>query len=156
MVWVLWVVLALQGGFNARLEAETLEPLVGERVGVMLVVETPPGYTVSFPPLEQWGTFGVVDVQEPIVETVEGRLVHSQVFDVIPWQTGALFSPQLYVTYQAIDGAESGEIAVEPIQMRVGESLEADPVLRTSRANVDLRVRRPWLYAVWVAVGERW
>lgn len=153
MVWLLWVVLALQGDLTARLEAETLEPLVGERVGVMLVVETPPGYTVTFPPLEEWGAFGVVDVQDPIIETVEGRMVHSQVFNIIPWQTGVLFSPQLYVTYQVIDGAERGELAVEPIQMRVQESLESDPTLRTSRETIDLQVTRLWLYVVWVILG---
>ena len=146
MLQLLLFIAALQGTFNARLEAEGLSAMVGERVGVMLVVETPPGYAVDFPTLGDWGVFGVVSVEAPIVEASDMGLVHTQQFEVIPWQTGALFSPPLSISYRAEDGTATGQIPVAPLRMDIIDTLEADTTLRTSRRTVDLPYVQTWLY----------
>lgn len=142
-----------QGAFSARLEADDLEPLLGEPFGMTLIVQLPAGYEMVVPTLgPDWGDFSVFEMTEPTIQQQGEAQVYTIEMQVAVWQVDNVETPPLLVEYRAVDGSETGIVPVEPLELRVPSTLDSEPELRISRLTIALPFSRAMLIVAGTAI----
>jgi hypothetical protein len=157
-IWVLVVTglarAVAQDGVMARFEADTLAPLAGQPVTLMLVVQVPAGTVVNWPDFpEDWPPFMVRTVGEKqVVSSSAGQTIR-QTLTVILWRPGDYETPDFMLDYQLPGETVPHRIAAEKVFFSVPSVLDPDDLtLRPLKAPIALPYITPAL-VIGVTVG---
>jgi len=168
------LILLLTGLYNLRTQAQVPiaarwnsdnpSALVGERVNLVLIAETPVEASIIFPEFPtDWPPFEVQSVGE-VSKTVNGdTATYRQVVTVIAWGTGDHRTPETYIQYQLSPTDALQSILADSTVISVPSVLESgDTELRPLKPPATLPYLPPWLLLVAVGVmvvavrGLRW